>query len=395
MPYYQFIRDSIFLRDLVAQLKSKRLLSTDQNILLSKHKPPYKHLSKVDAVFEKPKRSTFLFTLKWLRKIDSHDRIIIHLLDLKSSFLIGLIGKKKEIAWVFWGSELFHNSGLEFNLQLPETKKILPNIYLDTAGRLNNIRIIKWIDTLLVKMVDRIKYAIFHGAITKVDYIYHYNQYDIELLRTRTPFTGKQVNFMYPRLVDFETHFEGMNLSKPNSEQINILVGVSSSPSNNHVDIFKMLPKSDRVHVWVTMAYGGRNPYRKQILQVGEDLFGQNFHPITHFMAKQEYLDFIVQMDLIIHGSLRSFGMGNITTQLAMGKSLCLMENNPCSNFLLDEGFHIKRLKNDASLTLEEILHLIKDSRFYDNAALARRRFANKYVTRNYEDIFSGKPDET
>lgn len=393
MPYYQFIRDSIFLRDLVAQLKSKGLLGADQNILLSKHKPPYKHLSKVHAAFEKPKKSTFFFTLKWFTKIDPDDRIIIHLLDLKTSVLIGLMGKRKKIAWVFWGSELFHNSGLDFNLQLPETKKILPNIYLDTAGRFKKIKIIKWIDALLVKIADRIKYAIFHSAITKVDYIYHYNQYDIELLSSRTPFRGKQVNFMYPRLVDFETHFEDMNLSKPENDQINILVGVSSSPSNNHVDIFKMLPKSERVHVWVTMAYGGRNPYRNEVLSIGEALFGNNFHPITHFMPKQEYLDFIVEMDLIIHGSLRSFGMGNITTQLAMSKSLCLMDNNPCSNFLLDEGFYIRRLKNNDSLTLEEILHLIKDSRFYDNAALARRRFANKYVTRNYEDIFSGKPE--
>src|SRR5690606_3405679 len=98
---------------------------------------------------------------------------------------------------------------------------------------------------------------------------------------------------------------------------VNILVGNSADPSNNHLEILdKLLPYKDAdIQIYTPLSYGDQD-HAKLVSEYGKKLFSEKFSPVTDFMKEENYLNFLCSIDIAIFNHKRQQGMGNITTLL-------------------------------------------------------------------------------
>lgn len=104
---------------------------------------------------------------------------------------------------------------------------------------------------------------------------------------------------------------------------INILLGNSADPSNNHIDALeKLRPYAAKdIQIFCPLSYGGAE-YAKQVADYGKSIFGDKFNPLLEFMIFDDYKKLLAKIDIAIFNHKRQQGMGNITTLLGMGKKV-------------------------------------------------------------------------
>lgn len=104
---------------------------------------------------------------------------------------------------------------------------------------------------------------------------------------------------------------------------INIQVGNSGDPTNNHIEAFEKLKKfkNENINVYVPLSYGNEI-YIAEVLKIGEEIFSNKFKPITTFIPLEEYQDFLSKIDIAIYAHKRQQGMGNIITLMGLGRKV-------------------------------------------------------------------------
>jgi hypothetical protein len=124
-----------------------------------------------------------------------------------------------------------------------------------------------------------------------------------------------------------------------------ILVGNSSSVSNNHLEVFDLLARHDLGDrkIVVPLSYGSPT-YRDRIIQAGQAMFGARFVPLVDFMSLDQYNATISSCAIVIMGHRRQQGVGNIATMLYKGARVFLHENTTTYQFLKSRGAHISGL---------------------------------------------------
>ncbi|MFN6992190.1 MAG: TDP-N-acetylfucosamine:lipid II N-acetylfucosaminyltransferase, partial [Fervidobacterium sp.] len=129
--------------------------------------------------------------------------------------------------------------------------------------------------------------------------------------------------FMYPSNL-----YKEYNLNSKKANVINIQIGNSADPTNNHLEIFKKLLvyNQENIHIFAPLSYGNHN-YAKEVIKIGKSYFGDKFTPITEFIPFDKYLDFLSNIDIAIFAHNRQQGFGNIITLLGLGKKVYLRSN--------------------------------------------------------------------
>ena len=104
---------------------------------------------------------------------------------------------------------------------------------------------------------------------------------------------------------------------------INIQLGNSADPTNNHIDVLKQLTKykEENIQIFAPISYGNKE-YAKEVILYGNDIFGDKFIPLTDFMPFEKYLEFLGTIDIAIFAHKRQQAMGNIISLLGMGKKV-------------------------------------------------------------------------
>lgn len=117
--------------------------------------------------------------------------------------------------------------------------------------------------------------------------------------------------------------YEPYNIQPKEHTTVNIQVGNSADPTNNHIEVFELLEKykDDDIKIIVPLSYSSPENAKK-VIDVGEEMFGEKFQPLTEFMAFDEYLEFLGEIDIAIFNHNRQQAMGNITTLLGLGKKV-------------------------------------------------------------------------
>ena len=72
-------------------------------------------------------------------------------------------------------------------------------------------------------------------------------------------------------------------------EKPKIIIGNSATKSNNHLEAFRLIEHiKDKIEVICPLSYGDLK-YGKKVIKKGQQIFSENFHPITELMPKEEY----------------------------------------------------------------------------------------------------------
>lgn len=258
---------------------------------------------------------------KLVKQLHSARKIILHgLFDIRVVLILALFPwVLPKCHWVIWGGDLYQ---------------------FTKAGN-------TW--------QSQVKEALRRFVIQRIGHLLTYIKGDVELARKWYGAKGKHHEcIMYlSNVVDPKLTLEPQ--AAPGHDGLNILLGNSADPSNNHIEALERLLqfKEQDIKIYAPLSYGDQNHARKVISQ-GTEWFGDKFIPMTEFMPFEQYLGFLKSLDIAIFNHQRQQAMGNTITLLGMGKTVFMRTD--ISQWSLLNKLGIKM--NDASeIKLAQITH--------------------------------------
>ncbi|WP_084783748.1 TDP-N-acetylfucosamine:lipid II N-acetylfucosaminyltransferase [Marinobacterium aestuarii] len=271
-----------------------------------------------------------------LDDLSNCDVLVVHFLTFESTKMIKAAPDNIKIVWSGWGADYYHLlPGGESSLLGPETKKAVRIMKIkETRG--NPWSIIK----MILRPLRRIYLQRFNlmPAIRRVDFFSSPIPNDFYILKSCL---GDDFSASYVQL-NYGGVNETFTLNSSSKERLNILVGNSATPTNNHMEVFRTLAKCDLADrkIIVPLCYGD-TAYRNAVLNKGRELLGSNFYPIVKFMSLFEYNKLIGTCSVAIMNHYRQQALGNIGFVLYNGGKLYLSNNSNVGFFLRDRGAYV------------------------------------------------------
>jgi dTDP-N-acetylfucosamine:lipid II N-acetylfucosaminyltransferase len=185
--------------------------------------------------------------------------------------------------------------------------------------------------------------------------------------------------FIYPSNLYHEppvqnTHHEG----------INILVGNSATPTNNHKEVLDKLQAyvQEDIKIYCPLSYGDPK-YADDIASYGKSIFGDKFIALHDFLPWNEYFQFLATIDIAIFNHNRQQGMGNITTLLGLGKKVYIRKEISSWHTLDGLGIKVYDVQN---INLDQIDSTTKTT----NTLKLINHFSREKLAKDLESIFFG-----
>ncbi|HDY7957621.1 TPA: TDP-N-acetylfucosamine:lipid II N-acetylfucosaminyltransferase [Vibrio vulnificus] len=280
-------------------------------------------------------------------QLHKNDKVVLH--GLFSSHLIIMLcfmpWLHKKLYWTIWGGDLYCHKLLAKNLKF---------------------RIVEPFRKILI---SRLK-----GLVTYVDGDYEKAQqwygatgdfYECIMYKSNI-YKGSALT------ENSFKHLESVGVSK-----VNIQVGNSADPTNNHEQIFNKLCEIDAINkiekIYCPLSYG--NPvYAQGIKDLGKKMFGDNFYPLMDFIPLHEYDSILDDIDIAIFAHERQQAMGNAINLLGRGKKVYMRDDTSSYELFNKLGVIVHKL-DDLDLRRQEPVVSIKNNykiiNYFNEANLA------------------------
>ena len=210
-------------------------------------------------------------------------------------------------------------------------------------------------------------------VIKNIGFLITANEGDYILSKELYNSKGKRVHsIMYPSNLYKDSNIL-INKKRNSMDSINIQLGNSADPENNHLEIIEKLKlyKSENIKIYVPLSYGDKL-YANKVITEGKRIFGKNFIPMLEFLPLDEYQVFLNNIDIAIFAHSRQQAMGNIITLLSLGKKIYLRNNITTWKLLREQGIQVFDI-NKFNLTINsEILFKNKEqvAKYYSKKVL-------------------------
>lgn len=216
----------------------------------------------------------------------------------------------------------------------------------------------------------RIKEWFRRPIIRRFGHLVTYVAGDIDLARKWYGASGQHHEcLVYP-----SNTFRPTELPAEQHDGLQILVGNSADPSNEHVEVLHMLREQGdtNIKVFVPLSYGNAG-YAQTVINEGQRLLGDRFIPLRDFMPYDVYMRMLAGIDIAIFNHRRQQGMGNIISLLGMGKTVCVRSDTTSWKTLSDMGL---RLGDTLNPNLRPLAH--EEAQI--NRAIITRRFSESVL---------------
>ena len=159
----------------------------------------------------------------------------------------------------------------------------------------------------------------------------------------------------------------------------NILVGNSATPTNNHFEVFELLSKFslEERKIITPLSYGNK-VYAEKVKRLGDNMFKDNFFPITEFMTLEKYNKVIQQCGVVIINTYRQQAVGNILSMLWMGAKIYLDNKNTFYKYLKRKGFFIYSINDDFKIENFKVLGLLTKEEKIHNKQILKREISTE-----------------
>lgn len=167
-----------------------------------------------------------------------------------------------------------------------------------------------------------------------------------------------------------------------------ILLGNSSSATNNHLEAFDLLKnhKLEGRKIFTPLSYGCTK-YAGAVKSYGEKQFPDNFVALTSFMPLEEYNKILSRCGIVIMNHYRPQAMGNIIAQLFMGAKVFLNDTDAYKYFK-HLGCHIFLIEKDFR-SQESAFQLLTDEQVRDNRKILKRKLSMPALVEKLRISFS------
>lgn len=274
-------------------------------------------------------------------KNNTIDIVYFHSLPPTDWKLVSLMPKGTIVVWWVWGYDIYNGYGLikpfiNLDLYKPLTKSLITQ---------NNQK--HYIKTILT-IIRSIYFSLYkRKALSKISYLHTVTETEFNILHSMSGFRHMK-RFYAP---------SSRNFSKPalNREKQYLIIGNSSSATNNHLDIFESLKTIgfQEKDIIVPLSYGSEH-YGEII---NEKIMLNNYpfkiKIIKNFLPKEEYEKIFNNVSHAIYGVMRQQAMGNITFCLLHGVKIFLYEDSMLYKDLKNGGYIVYSIEKD--LTINEL----------------------------------------
>lgn len=279
----------------------------EKNFDDSKHKylirrsQRFKSKARENILFVENNLGRFAQFLLYTKHLNRADKIFLHGLFHNAMFVVLFMQPwlLKKCYWIIWGGDLYSRQKIKKGY-----KSILSG----------------WVRFFVISRVG--------NFVTQI-------KGDYELAQQWYGARGRWHEcFVYPSNLYHEAPTESLA-----HEGINILLGNSADPSNNHIEVLDKLKcyAGEKIRVYCPLSYGNQE-YAAKISAHGTFHFGENFIALREFMPLDKYAELLSKIDIAIFNHKRQQGMGNITTLLGMGKKVYLRKEITTWGFLQGLG---------------------------------------------------------
>lgn len=327
---------------------------------INQHFDPQDHvfLMATPSGYEMPGVSNFL-NLSQCSKIKSYwrqisgmhkaEKVVIHgLFDPRIILLLVIFPwVSRKCYWAIWGGDLYDHQYRKKNW--------------------------KW----------KIKIQLKKTVIPKIGHFITHIKGDYDLARQWYGAKGKWHDcFMYPSNL-----FKDYQLTPRLHEGINILLGNSATPSNNHMSALERLrPFADRsVKIYCPLSYGD-GAYADEVEQAGRNIFGNKFIALRKFLPFENYLELLSSIDVAIFNHDRQQAVGNIVSLLGLGKKVYIRSDITTWGFMSAIGAVIFDVKN-----LNDLGGVLDGGWSKKNMDLVKNYFSKENLIEGWQSIFGDK----
>jgi hypothetical protein len=315
-----------------------------QHQYLIRQSEKFKTKPRSNVVFVEERLSKLKQVLLYVKYLNRADKIILHGLFDRAMFAI-LFAQPwllKKCYWVMWGGDLYYyqNRPRGFSSDL----------------------------------LERIRSFV----IRRIGHFVTYVKGDYQLAQKWYGSTGKYCEcLMYPSNL-----YKDYAVPPKKGSAINILVGNSADPTNNHAEVFeKLKPYKDQdIQIFCPLSYGPAG-YAEMIAKLGRELFGDKFSPLLDFMPFEKYIELLGQIDIAVFAHKRQQGMGNTITLLGLGKKVFMRDDITSWESIAQMGI---RIYNLSSLDLSEQ----DEVNIEINKGIVRKYFSESNLRNQLDEIF-------
>lgn len=217
-------------------------------------------------------------------------------------------------------------------------------------------------------------------VIKRLGHLVTYIRGDIDLARQWYGACGKHHEcLMYPSNL-----YKEYPIAPKEESTINIQIGNSADPSNEHLEILKMLEpfRDENIRIFAPLSYSDPE-HGQRVAKAGEQLFGDKFIPLTKFMEPEEYLEFLGNIGIAIFNHRRQQGMGNIITLLGLGKKVYLRTDVTSWGFFQNIGAIVYDIDNID-------LHPLSKSSILHNKKIIKNKFSKNNLIIQLKQFIEG-----
>ena len=212
---------------------------------------------------------------------------------------------------------------------------------------------------------------------------------DIDELQKIFPSNVKHFTARMPEDVLEHHDFTSLASRRHESSTVRILAGNSAQRPNDHKGIFESLEhlKDSDIEIVSPLSYGEPD-YRNKVIALGHKIFGDKFKPITDFIPKAEYVEFLASCDCAVFNYNQQAALGNIWLMFRLGKKVWLRENSSMWHDFTAKGAAIYPI-SELSCVDFEALSAIPDDARNTNIALAEERFSGQDARKEWEAVLN------
>lgn len=277
---------------------------------------------------------------KYINKIlEDCSLLIIHYLSPIKLFVLKNMPQNIPVIWSVWGGDAYSYFDNQ-NIYEPLT---------DKAKRKSVKEFIK--STFLYDIYHFYRYKVLPinkeiEALKKINYLITVLPYEYELIKKEFQLRAKSIDYNYG--VD---KFNKKGFSELGD---GVLLGNSTTYSNNHLDIFELIKQNDK-RIILPLSYGGNKAYKDIVIKEGRKIFKELFHPIEAFMPLEKYNQLILSCNSMIMYHIRQQALGNIYMALYLGMRVFLNKKSITYKYMKDVGMIIFELESAATLVGVEL----------------------------------------
>lgn len=377
IKFLHIIKDDKFFDGVIKAFESDERLENSSVLLVDS--PNYEFF-----LIKQTEKVKLLWNGKMLREClqsPDYDVIFFHSLNTDKYKYFKYIPQDKIVIWWCWGMELYSQRYgmrqlIATSLYKPQTKLIV--------DRIKHYGIKRKVKDFFRDIFWRPYYEnARRKVIARIDYFQPIIPEEYQLMQRFKGFRAKE--FYYPKC---------FTKVQPNTEHVlpadgGILLGNSTSPNNNHLDVWEaILPYlGEHRSVVMPLNYRSDQVYADMIA----DIISSDKHQIEKlrtFMPREEYFKLIDNCSYAVFGVMRQQAMGNIRHCLSHGIKVFLYRDSLVYKDLKAWGYVVYAIEDIDKYSFSTPLNL---KELEKNATIfeAQRDYVEQVRSRAFEGIIN------